>query len=178
MTKKVLLALVALMFASVAFAQHDQDGEWKRVENSIRLFSTNSSPNADIIHDNNICVGYWQGKLQLYVSINGQATPTVVGSDEEGGKIVEIEMSFDDGEYGYFTFTQSTSFGDNNAQFINMYRYVLFDRFRKTVVRDANSMLKQMASKRTLTVRYKTKNGSTKTSTFNLEGLDAILELF
>ena len=42
---------------------------------------------------------------------------------------------------------------------------------------DKKSIIKQMANKRTLRVRYKLTNGTTETETFNLEGLDAILEL-
>ncbi|MBP5542345.1 MAG: hypothetical protein J6X88_11970 [Bacteroidales bacterium] len=178
MTKKVLFALLALVFSSVAFAQHDKYGDWKQDKNgSVYLNSTSSDPTKSYVQTSHISVGTWQGKKQLYVCLIGGPIPKEVGRVGEE-PIVEIEMSFDNGEYGYFTFIRQTNSSDYDITFGNLYMFVLYDRFRKTIVYDGTNMLNQMTNKQTLKIRYKVKNGSIKTETFNLEGLDAILELF
>lgn len=173
MTKKVLFAIFALMFSTVAFAQHDKYGDWRRDEAGLfYLNSTSSNPDDDNFYTNSI----WIGDNNLYLNLVGGPVPKEVGKDGKN-PIVEIEMSFNNGEYIYFTFTKYTGLSDGDPKLGNIYKYVLYDRFKKTTVYDATNMLKQMANKQTLKVRYKVKNGSTIIQMFNLEGLDAILEL-
>lgn len=174
MSKKVLIALFALVFSSVAFAQHDQYGEWKQdKDGSIYLKSTTSNLNSSFAQTNSIQVSAWNGEMALVLWIAG--APKEIGKGGAGDyPIVEMEMAFDNGEYGYFTFMDAMP---NWKVDYHAYHYVLYDRFKKTLVVDATGFLKQMANKRILKVRYKLKNGSTETQTFNLEGLDAILEL-
>lgn len=165
MAKKTLFALIALMLGSVASAQHDQYGKWQLSDQGMVFLSSTTS------EDNVLSIEYGQGKYFFFFHLYGALDPKVVGHD---GKtpIVEIEMAFDNTDYGYFTFREGADFSTHFY-----YEYVTYDRFRGTVVKDATSIVKQMTNKQTLTIRYKLKNGSTITQTFKLEGLDAILEV-
>lgn len=115
------------------------------------------------------------GCIYLNLVLDFDASLSVIGKTEPpmNNPIVEIEMAFDNGEFGYFTFVELFRTSDHSAN----YSFIIFDRFKKTINYDATSMLKQMANKQTLKIRYKLKSGSIKTQTFSLEGLDAILEM-
>lgn len=115
------------------------------------------------------------GCIYLYLVLDFDASLSVIGKTEPpvNSPIVEIEMAFDNGEFGYFTFNELSRISDHSAHYL----FIIFDRFKKTINYDATSMLKQMANKQTLKIRYKLKSGSIKTQTFSLEGLDAILEM-
>lgn len=114
--------------------------------------------------------------ISLHLVLDFGASLSVIGKTEPpmNNPIVEIEMAFDNGEFGYFTFVELSRISLNHSA---NYLFIIFDRFKKTINYDATSMLKQMANKQTLKIRYKLKSGSIKTQTFSLEGLDAILEM-
>ena len=180
MTKKILFALIALMFASAASAQHDQYGEWQIYETSYGTsniykyyyLKAAGYQGGDMNSPTTLYLNKG-GDLNLVFVLDDDASPSVVGVTKFGNHpIVEFEMAFDNGGFGYFTFAELTRLNGSVP-----YSFVVFDRFKKTEKWDSAGMLKQMANKQRLYVRYKTKNGFYKTKTFNLEGLDAILEL-
>ena len=172
--KKILFAFLTLMFSSVVFAQHDQYGEWEMIKDGdFYLKSTTSNSSKSYKETSSMEVYANHGDLYLTFWLNG--TPKEIDKLETQfgvHSVVEMEMSFDNGEYGFFTFEDLLT-GFKNGY--HSYVYTRYDRFKKTSVWEATSFLKQMANKRTLKIRYK--YGSIETQTFNLEGLDAILEL-
>lgn len=104
-----------------------------------------------------------------FILSSDDAQLNIVGSEYANNynyPIIEMEMSFDNGEYNYFNF----------RQFLDHFCFVIYDRFKGTTNQNAKNMLKQMATKNKLTIRYKNKKGSTQTYTFNLEGLEALLD--
>lgn len=94
--------------------------------------------------------------------------------------VIEMELSFDNGDFMYYKFIKVEDY-DGEPKYglpsSKTFQFVMGDRYRQTISFDATKMIKQMANKRTVTIRYKVKNGAMKTETFRLEGLEAILEV-
>lgn len=184
MSKKLLFALLALMFSTVAFAQHDQYGKWQFEDAELaRVFwlkSESCNPNGSQYGPTTLTITSPKDDPMLFLTLTlkknsvASRTEKIDDFDDDASKheVMELELSFDNGDYGYFKFAY-----DYQIVEYNDYTYLTTDRFRRTYNYDATSIIKQMANKRTLRVRYKLTNGTTETETFNLEGLDAILEL-
>lgn len=187
MSKKVLIVLIALMLGSVASAQHDQYGDWSwssmdGIPNPVWLKSTSYDPNR---YDNNSYLPTtlyleFNGNIsEMRFVLDGNATPKAIDY-YDNKPIVEMELSFDNGEFMYYKFIKVEDFSGEPKYGLPSsitYQFVISDRYRQTISFDASKMLKQMANKGTATIRYKDKNEAMKTETFNLEGLESILEI-
>ena len=175
---------MALMFTSATFAQHDQYGKWKWTNDDrgfIWLKSNSTNPNGTkpagpMYYPTTLMISYAKDDPKeqcLYFVLENDASPIIVDS-MYGDAIVEMELSFDNGENGHFKFRYNNHYMDKSYK---VYQFVITDRFRRTFAYYATSLLKQMKNKNTLTLTYKVSNGSTRTQVFNLEGLEALLEI-
>ena len=171
------------MFSSAVFAQHDQYGKWKWDKyGDYWLKSSDSYQKVGFMTPTTLRLfDYKNGIIHLSLIIEYNANFEVIdqrshsNNSSEIYDIVEIPLSFDDGETIHLKFERSNkSVGDETYGIC--YDYIVYDRLKKTANMDATNILKQMAEKKKLTVQYKLKNGSTRTKTFYLEGLEAILE--
>lgn len=177
MSKKVLFALLSLMLATAASAQHDQYGKWvwpdmDDIPNPVWLKSTSYNPNT--------YGDYSYLPTTLYLEFGNTSKMCFVLEGSADPSTGEMEMSFDNGDFMYYKFIKVEEFNGDPKYGLpssKTFQFVVGDRYRKTINHDATNMLKQMANKRTVTIRYQTKSGSTKTETFKLEGLEAILEV-
>lgn len=171
MSKKVLFTLLALMFTSSLFAQHDQYGAWKKERilsvDNYYLKSTSSNQNAPLADPVTLYIDSESHRLKFFLDDDCILHEIGKSKSYYGWPVVELEMSFDDGEYNYFTFLKAH----------NILSFIVFDRFKGIENLDATNMIKQMANKSLLSIRYKLKDGSTKIQRFNLEGLEALLDV-
>lgn len=182
MEKKILFTLVALMLASAVSAQHDQYGNWlwpggMDVPNPIWLPSTSSNKGASYL-PTTLYLEFGNISEMRFV-LEGDAAPNAVDY-YENKPIAEMELSFDNGDFMYYKFVrveESKGFPEDGIPPTKTFQFVISDRYRQTISFDATNMLKQMANKRTASIRYKVKNGAMKTETFKLEGLEAILDI-
>lgn len=186
MEKKILFTLVALMLASAVSAQHDQYGDWgwpsmDGTPNPVWLKSTSYNPNAysDASYLPTTLYLEFGNISEMRFVLEGEAAPKAFDY-YEGKPIVEMELSFDNGDFMYYKFIKveenpgTPQYGLPSSI---TFQFVISDRYRQTISFDATNMLKQMANKRTVSIRYKVKNGAMKTETFKLEGLEAILDI-
>lgn len=186
MIKKVIIALFALVFSSVAFAQHDQYGEWAwpsmdGIPNPVWLKAIGSDRHSNNSTPTTLYLEFDGNTSLMCFFLEEQASPETIDWDKGANlPIVEMEFSFDNGDFNYFKFIRNPDFWDavkEGYQGTTGYQFVSADRFKGATNYNATSMLKQMSNKRKLKIRYKVKDGSSHTETFKLEGLEAILEV-
>lgn len=175
--KKIFLIALVCMIAQTIQAQHDQYGKWvwpdmDGIPNPVWLKSTSYNQNA--------YGDYSYLPTTLYLEFGNTSKMCFVLEGDADPTTGEMELSFDNGDFMFYKFVKVEEFKGEPKYGLpssTTFQFVVGDRYKKTINYDATNMLKQMANKRTATIRYKTKKGTMKTETFRLEGLEAILEV-
>ena len=174
------------MLDFIASAQHDQYGNWvwpsmDGIPNPVWLKSTSYNPNryGDYAYLPTTLYLEFGNISEMRFVLDGDANPKAIDY-YDNKPIVEMELSFDNGEFMYYKFIKVEEYPgtpEDGLPSSITFQFVISDRYKQTISFDATKMLKQMANKSSATIKYKDKNGTMKTDTFKLEGLESILEI-